>query len=46
MAVSDMLIIADDGVVQSWVTREAGLALAGWMMAPSCFQWWCEYGPW
>jgi len=31
----------DHGVVQSRVTHEAGLALAGWMVAPSAFQWWC-----
>jgi len=32
------------GVVQSWVTREGGLALPRRMMAPSRFQRWCEYG--
>ena len=33
------------GVVRIQVTREAGLALVGRMMAPSRFQRWCEYGP-
>ncbi len=32
------------GVVQSRVTREARVTLAGRMMAPSRFQRWCEYG--
>ena len=34
----------EHGVVQNRVIGEAGLALSGEMMAPSCFQWWCEYG--
>ena len=33
------------GVVRNRVTREAGLALPGWVMAPSGFHRWCEYGP-
>ena len=33
------------GVVRSQVTRNAGLALPGRMMAPSCFQVRCVYGP-
>ena len=33
-----------NGVVQGRVTREGRLALAGRMMAPSCFQLGCEYG--
>ncbi len=33
-----------EGVVQSRVTRAAGLALSGRMMAPSRFQRRCEYG--
>jgi hypothetical protein len=33
-----------DGVVRSWVTREAGLTALGRMIAPSRFQRWGEYG--
>ncbi len=33
-----------NGVVRSQVTRDAGLALPGRMMVPSCFQVRCEYG--
>ena len=33
------------GVVRIQVTRDAGLAVPGRMMAPSRFQRWCEYGP-
>ena len=32
------------GVVRIQVTRDAGLAVPGRMMAPSRFQRWCEYG--
>ena len=32
------------GVVQNRVTREAGLALSGGMMAPCRFQVWWAYG--
>src|SRR3712207_3612106 len=31
------------GVVRNRVTGEAGLALPGWVMAPSGFHRWCEY---
>ncbi len=33
-----------DGVVRNQVTCAAGLALPGWVMAPSGFHRWCEHG--
>ncbi len=42
---ADTAVFTAWGVVRIQVTRDAGLAVPGRMMAPSRFQRWCEYGP-
>src|SRR4051812_3927699 len=45
LAVSGLILIWKKGVVRNRVTRAAGLALPGWVMARSGFHRGCEHGP-